>query len=58
MGVIVDDVGMMTHILSNLPEEYNKIIENIEDGLDYDIDPLAIKRICDKISERFYQMTV
>ena len=31
LGVIIDDVEMMTQILSNLPEEYKNIFENIED---------------------------
>ena len=26
LGVIIDDVDMMTYILPNLPEEYEKII--------------------------------
>ena len=29
LGVIIDNVEMMTHILSNLPEEYNNMIGNL-----------------------------
>ena len=31
LGFIIDDVKMMTHILSNLPEEYENIVENLKD---------------------------
>ena len=48
-GVIIDDVEIMTHILSNLPEEYNKMVENLEDELDDKIDMFAIKIFRDKI---------
>ena len=47
--VIIDDVEMMTHVLSNLTEEYENIVENLEDKLDDKIDPLNIQRICDKL---------
>ena len=30
MGVIIDDLKIMTHIMSNLHEEYKNIIENLE----------------------------
>ena len=30
LGVIIDDVEMMTHILSNIPEEYKNIIETLK----------------------------
>ena len=43
---------MMAHILSNLPEEYENIVENVEDSLDDDIDLLTIKIILDKILAR------
>ena len=43
----------MTHILLNLPEEYQTIVENIEDKL-YDKDnPLTIESIRDKILVNF-----
>ena len=53
MGIIIDDVEMMTHILSNLTEEYNNTIENIEDELDDNIDMLTIKIIRDKLSSKY-----
>ena len=40
---------MMTHILSNLPKEYENIVENLEDELDDNIDMLTIKIIQDKL---------
>ena len=48
---------MMNQILSNLLEEWDKISENIEVELDDDINNLTIKRISDKCSEKYYQMT-
>ena len=47
---------MMTHILSNLPEEYQTIAGILEDEL-YDKDkPLTIDRIRDNILVKFDQM--
>ena len=31
LGFIIDYVEMMTHILSNIPEEYYNITENLEE---------------------------
>ena len=42
----------MTHILSNIPEEYENIVENLEYKLDDDIDMLIIEIIWDKLSEK------
>ena len=47
---------MMTHILSNLPEEYQTIVKVLEDEVDDDNDPLTIERIHDKLLVRFDQM--
>ena len=47
---------MMTHILSKLSEEYQTIVEILEDVLDDEDNPLTIERICDKLSVKFYQM--
>ena len=33
-GVIIDHLEMMTHSMSNLPEEYDNIVENLKDELD------------------------
>ena len=40
---------MVTSVLLNLPEECGKIIENLEDELDDNIDPLTIKIYWDKL---------
>ena len=48
----------MTHILSNLPEEYENIFENLEKELDYYIDMLTIKIIWDKLSAKYDSMNV
>ena len=39
----------MTKILSNLPEEYQIIVEIIEYELDGKHNPLTINRICDNL---------
>ena len=49
---------MMTHILSNLTKLYKNIIENIEDKLDDDGNPLTTKMIHDKLSSKYDQMNV
>ena len=46
----------MPHILSNLPEEYQTILEIIQDKIDDEKYPLNIKRIRDNILVKFDQM--
>ena len=47
---------MMTHIISNLPEEYENIVENLEDKLHNDIAMLTIERIQEKLPAKYNQM--
>ena len=54
--VIIDDVEMITHILYNLPEEYEIIVENIEGGLDDNINMFTIKIIRDKLSAKYNRL--
>ena len=49
---------MMTYIISNFPEAYDNIVENIEEEMDDDNDPLTIKSICDKLLEKYDQTDV
>ena len=56
MGVIIDYVEMMIHILSNISEEYENIVENLEDELDKDIDMLTIEIIQDVLSAKYDKM--
>ena len=58
LGVVIDDVKIMTHIVTNLPEENQNILENIEEYLYDNIDTLTIKRICGKLSPKYDQMDV
>ena len=53
MVVIIDNVEMMTHILSNLTEGYYNIVKNMEDELYEDIDMLTIEIIWDKLSAKY-----
>ena len=46
----------MTHILLNLPEEYQTIVEILEKKIDDKENPLTIERICDKLLVKIYQM--
>ena len=46
----------MTHIMSNLPEEYKNMVENLEDELDDEIDMFAIEIIRDKLWAKYYIM--
>ena len=43
----------MTNIPSELPKEYPKIVEIIEDWLDDEDDPLTIEIICDELSVKY-----
>ena len=56
MGVIIDDVEVMAQILSNLPEEYKDIVENLEDRLNDNIDMLTIKIFWDNLSANYNRM--
>ena len=47
---------MITCILSNLPEEYHTIVENLEDELDDKDGLLTIQRIRDKLLVNFDQI--
>ena len=44
---------MTTHILLNLPEEYQTIVEILEDELGYEENILTTKKICDKFSVKY-----
>ena len=46
---------MMSHKLSNLPEEYQTIVEILEYKLDDDSDFITIQRIRDKILVKYDQ---
>ena len=46
---------MMSHILSNLPEEYQTIVEILEYKLDNDSDFVTIERIHDNILVKYDQ---
>ena len=58
LNVQFGDIEMMTHILSNFHEAYEKFIENLEDELDDADDPLTIDRIRDKLLEKYHRMNV
>ena len=47
---------MMTHILSNFPQEYQTIIYILEDKLYYEYNPLAIESIRDRFLVKYYWM--
>ena len=48
----------MTHIQSSLPEANKNIVENLEDELDDDNNPLTTKRTREKLWEKYYWMNV
>ena len=56
--IIIDDVEMMTQILSNLPEEYDRIVENFEGKLNNEIGMLTIEIFWDKLSDKYNRMNV
>ena len=45
--------GNYDHVLSNLPEEYENIVENLEEKLDDNIDMLTIQIIWDTLSAKY-----
>ena len=49
---------MMTHILLNLTEAYENIVENLEDEMDDKYYPPTIKNICDKLSVKYDQTNI
>ena len=58
LGFIIDDVEMMTHILSNITEYYKNTAENLEYKLDDEVYPLTIEMIRDRLSEKLNIMNV
>ena len=56
MDVQIDESEIMTHILSNLPEEYQTIVEILEGILDDENHPLTIKRVSNKLLVKYNQM--
>ena len=56
LNVHIDESEMITHILLNLPEEYQTIVEILEEKLDDKDDPLTIERIRDKFLVKFDQV--
>ena len=56
LGVIIDDVENMAQILYKLTEEYDNIVENIEDDLYEKIDMLNIKRVWVKLLAKYNKM--
>ena len=47
---------MMTHIILNLHEEYQTIIEILEDKMEDKGNPITTERIFYKLSVKFYRM--
>ena len=47
---------MITHIILNLPEEYQTIVEILEEKLDYEYNTSTLDKIRDKISVKYNQM--
>ena len=58
MKVHIDDIEMMTQILSNLHKAYNNTVENIEDEFDDENDTLNIKSIHGDLSEKYDWMNI
>ena len=46
------------HILSNWPKWYENILENLEEKMDDNVDPLTIKKECDKILAKYDQINL
>ena len=53
LDVHIDDSEIITHILLNLPEEYQNNVQILEEKRDDTDDPLTIDIICDKLSVKF-----
>ena len=49
MGVKISDEHFILHIISNLPEEYDNVIERIED----DIEQIEIEELCQKLNVKY-----
>ena len=58
LGVDIDDVEMMIHIISNPPKEFEKIIEILADKLYDNIDLSKIEIIWDKLSANYNIMSI
>ena len=43
----------MMHVLGNLPEEYESKVETLEKDLDYQYNPLTIKRMTNQLNMKY-----
>ena len=56
LGVNIDDVEVMNHIMSNLSKQHKRIIEIIKDKLDNHIDMLIIEITQSKLSSKYHRI--
>ena len=56
MGTTVDDDFLILHILNNLPNEYDNVVENLEERVDSVLNPLGIEDVRQKLSEKYEKM--
>ena len=45
MGNEISDEDMMIHIMNNLPQEYDTVVEAMERKLDNLVDPLTLRNL-------------
>ena len=56
MGTTVNGDFLILHILNNLPNEYDNVVENLEERVDSVLNPLGIEDVCQKLSEKYEKM--
>ena len=52
----VTDIDMIIHVLSNLPEEYEVTVSELEERLKSTSDPLEIKEVRTKLNSRYQRL--
>ena len=53
MGTEIEESYLMMHVLKNMPNAYDNLIDTLEDCLDSVTDPLIIENLREKLSEKY-----
>ena len=56
MNVQIEDDYFMIHILNNLPQEYDQVVDSLEDRIDAKLDPLTLEILREKLSSKYEKL--
>ena len=53
MNHTISDEDLMIHILNNVPEEYNNLVEMLEDQLGNTTNPLTLEHLRERLRAKY-----